>query len=112
MMCVAEGAWKVFVLMKGRTQLGSQQAVKEGRSEDLRGRWIEHTESRGWGSVALRRRVAGGLTPAGLCSWELPGKSAWENSRVSRVRVKSHVFLFSNNGQISGAASPVGPTPR
>lgn len=40
MMCVAEGAWKVFVLMKGRTQLGSQQAVKEGRSEDLRGRCI------------------------------------------------------------------------
>lgn len=111
-MCVAEGAWKVFVLMKGRTQLGSQQAVKEGRSEDLRGRCIEQTESRGRGSVALRRRVAGGLTAAGLCSWELSGKSAWENSRVSRVHVKSHVFLFSNNGQISGAASPVGPTPR
>lgn len=47
MMCVAEGAWKVFVLMKGRTQLGSQQAVKEGRSEDLRGRCIEQTAEAG-----------------------------------------------------------------
>ena len=86
-MCVAEGTWKMCVLMKGRTQLGSQQAVKEGRSEDRRGRCVEQTESRGRGSVALRRRVAGGLTPAGLCSWELPGKSAWDNSRVSSPNV-------------------------
>ena len=74
MMCVAEGAWKVFVLMKGRTQLGSQQAVKEGRSEDLRGRCIEQTESRGRGSVALRRRVAGGAH----CSWPVLLGAVWE----------------------------------
>lgn len=46
-MCVTEGEWKVCVLMEGRTQLGSQQAVREGRSEDLRGRCVEHTAEAG-----------------------------------------------------------------
>ena len=42
-------------LMKGSTQLGCQQAVKEGRSEDLRRRCAEQAESRGQGTVALRK---------------------------------------------------------
>ena len=64
--------------------------------------WCGPEEAGGWGG-SLQLACA-----LGSCL----GKPVWENSRVSRAHVKSHVFLFSNNGQISGAASPVGPTPR